>query len=89
MDSKYSAEGLGAIGGVPWGHSRMAYRGTALDLLEVSKDVGCPDVSASCLECPLPVCLEDLPWRERSEVKRLAIQARPLRQAQDRLDQAS
>jgi hypothetical protein len=54
---------------------RLVYRGIDVDTLACEPDRGC-EASPSCLECPLPVCLEDLPWRERAETKRLAIQAR-------------
>jgi hypothetical protein len=66
-----SAKGSGQRG------PRTAHRGVNLDMIiMVEPDRGCPDISESCLECPLDQCLWDYPHRERAEVKRLAIQAR-------------
>jgi hypothetical protein len=33
-----------------------------------SKDTGCPGISKSCLQCPLPVCRFDLPKEESHQM---------------------
>jgi hypothetical protein len=54
---------------------RRVYRGILPELLQVEPDRGCPDISDSCLECPLPKCLWDYPYPERIKVKRAFIEA--------------
>jgi hypothetical protein len=39
------------------------------DLEDISRDVGCRDVSLSCLTCPLSFCLEDLPIHLRIKIR--------------------
>jgi hypothetical protein len=44
-------------------------RGKRDALADISKDVGCPDVSPSYLTCPLTICLEDLPGPIRINIR--------------------
>jgi hypothetical protein len=60
----YTGEGLDAIG------KRRGRASVGFDFSEVSKDVGCRDISDSCLVCPLPRCLWDYEPEERGEVRR-------------------
>ena len=74
MDTQYSPE----LSAESLGHAsqRVAYHGVSLDILRVEPDRGCPDISDSCLECPLDQCLWDYPPRERAEVKRQFLQSK-------------
>jgi hypothetical protein len=35
-------------------------------LTDISRDTGCKGVSTSCLACPLPACLYDVPVSQRA-----------------------
>jgi hypothetical protein len=56
------ADGLGNIGDRP--------RDTLRVWGEWYQDTGCRNISDSCLKCPLPQCIHDLPDREASRLKR-------------------
>jgi hypothetical protein len=56
---------------------RRAYRSVLPEMLEVPPDRGCPDISDSCLECPLDQCLWDYPYPERIKVKRQFLESKP------------
>jgi hypothetical protein len=45
---------------------------------DYSKDTGCREISASCLACPLAVCIEDLLVPVRAEVRRKFAQLKRL-----------
>jgi hypothetical protein len=63
-----------AYGIAPYGAERLQDLGRqrkrtstkSFDFSEVSKDVGCRDISPSCLICPLPQCIFDIPSPERA-----------------------
>lgn len=61
---EYVAENLGAIGKRPT--NTISARNTNL---EISKDVGCQDISDSCLKCPLSQCIEDYPAEHRAMIR--------------------
>jgi hypothetical protein len=46
----YVAEGLASIGERA---GKRRWMKKEVDLADISKDVGCPDISPSCLTCPL------------------------------------
>jgi hypothetical protein len=49
--------------------SKRPRRKTGSILNHISKDVGCPDISPSCLTCPLPICIEEMPIPERMAIR--------------------
>jgi hypothetical protein len=55
---------------------RRAYITTEPAMLQVMPDTGCPDISDSCLECPLPWCLWDYPPKDRVKVKRRFLESK-------------
>jgi hypothetical protein len=61
----YVAEGLGFIGKRATERQRGVKKEVAVD--DICRDTGCPDVSSSCLVCPLPRCLFELPPAQRPE----------------------
>jgi hypothetical protein len=60
----YVAEGLASIGQRV---GKWYRRDKGVDLTDISRDVGCKDVSLSCLTCPLPACLFDIQPAGRAE----------------------
>jgi hypothetical protein len=60
----YVADGLGFIGKRL---ERPRGRLKEVSLEDIAKDTGCKDVSPSCLSCPLPACIYDVPGAQRAE----------------------
>jgi hypothetical protein len=71
MDRNYSSdrwEGAERLSeSLGYRRQRRPYRSVLPELLQVPPDLGCA-VSPKCTECPLNVCVEELPRQVRAQI---------------------